>query len=39
MLSLRTIEPHTLELLKHLMGASYLNECRLVGDKTCQFHE
>ena len=31
MLSLRTIEPHTLELLKHLMGESYLNECRLVG--------
>ena len=31
MLSFRTIEPHTLELLKHLMGVPYLKECRLVG--------
>ena len=31
MLSFRTIEPHTLELLKHLMGAPYLQDCRLVG--------
>ena len=31
MLSYRTIEPHTLELLKHIMGVPYLNDCRLVG--------
>ena len=31
MLSYRTIEPHTLELLKYLMAESYLNDCRLVG--------
>ena len=31
MLSFRTIEPHTLELLKHLMGVPYLKDCRLVG--------
>lgn len=31
MLSYRTIEPHTLELLKHLMSEPYLNDCRLVG--------
>ena len=31
MLSYRTIEPHTLELLKYLMGESYLKDCRLVG--------
>ncbi len=31
MLSYRTIEPHTLELLKHLMGESYLKDCRLAG--------
>ncbi len=32
MLSLRTIEPHTLELLKYLMAEPYLKDCRLVGD-------
>ena len=31
MLSYRTIEPHTLELLKYLMAEPYLNDCRLVG--------
>lgn len=31
MLSYRTIEPHTLELLKHLMEEPYLKDCRLVG--------
>ena len=31
MLSLRTIEPHTLELLKYLMAEPYLKDCRLVG--------
>ena len=31
MLSFRTIDPHTLELLKHLMGAPLLQDCRLVG--------
>lgn len=32
MLSLRTIEPHTLELLKALMQESALSELRLVGE-------
>ena len=31
MLSFRTIVPHTLELLKHLMAEPYLKDCRLVG--------
>ncbi len=31
MLSFRTIVPHTLELLRHLMAESYLQGCRLVG--------
>lgn len=31
MLSFRTIKPHTLELLRHLMDAPYLESCRLVG--------
>ena len=31
MLSFRTIEPHTLELLKFLMAEPYLENCRLVG--------
>lgn len=31
MLSYRTIEPHTLELLKKLCQEPYLQECRLVG--------
>lgn len=31
MLSFRTINPHTLELLKHLMNDPYLKDCRLVG--------
>lgn len=31
MLSYRTIEPHTLELLKYLMAEPYLKDCRLVG--------
>lgn len=31
MLSFRTIEPHTLELLKYLMAEPYLKDCRLVG--------
>ena len=31
MLSFCTIEPHTLELLRHLMESPYLKECRLVG--------
>ena len=31
MLSYRTIEPHTLELLKYLMTDPYLKDCRLVG--------
>ena len=31
MLSYRTIESHTLELLKHLMSEPYLKDCRLVG--------
>ena len=31
MLSYCTVEPHTLELLKYLMGEPYLKECRLVG--------
>ena len=31
MLSFRTISPHTLELLKHLMAAPCLQDCRLVG--------
>lgn len=31
MLSFHTIEPHTLELLRHLMGAPLLQDCRLVG--------
>lgn len=31
MLSYRTIEPHTLELLKYLMAEPYLDDCRLVG--------
>lgn len=31
MLSYRTIEPHTLELLKYLMAAPLLENCRLVG--------
>ena len=31
MLSFRTIKPHTLELLKHLMNNPYLKDCRLVG--------
>lgn len=31
MLSFRTIAPHTLELLKHLMATPYLQDCRLVG--------
>lgn len=31
MLSYRTIEPHTLELLKALCQEPYLSECRLVG--------
>lgn len=31
MLSYRTIAPHTLELLKHLMAAPALQDCRLVG--------
>ena len=31
MLSYRTIEPHTLELLKLLCQEPYLHECRLVG--------
>ena len=31
MLSFRTVEPHTLELLKYLMADPYLEECRLVG--------
>ena len=31
MLSFRTIVPHTLELLKHLMAEPYLQNCRLVG--------
>ena len=28
MLSFRTIVPHTLELLKHLMSQPYLQDCR-----------
>ena len=31
MLSFRTIVPHTLELLRHLMAEPYLQGCRLVG--------
>ena len=31
MLSFRTIKPHTLELLRHLMKEPYLKDCRLVG--------
>lgn len=31
MLSFRTIEPHTLELLKHLMQVPEFSELRLVG--------
>ena len=31
MLSFRTVEPHTLELLKYLMAEPYLDDCRLVG--------
>ncbi len=31
MLSYSTVIPHTLELLRYLMGEPYLNECRLVG--------
>ncbi len=31
MLSFRTIVPHTLELLRHLMAEPYLQDCRLVG--------
>ena len=31
MLSFRTIVPHTLELLRHLMSQPYLQDCRLVG--------
>ena len=31
MLSFRTIVPHALELLSHLMAESYLQGCRLVG--------
>ena len=31
MLSYRTIEPYTLELLKYLMAEPYLKDCRLVG--------
>ncbi len=31
MLSYRTIEPHTLELLKYLMAEPYLRDCRLMG--------
>ena len=31
MLSFRTIVPHTLELLRHLMAEPYLQNCRLVG--------
>ena len=31
MLSFRTIVPHTLELLRHLMAEPYLKDCRLVG--------
>ncbi len=31
MLSFRTIVPHTLELLSHLMAEPYLQGCRLVG--------
>ena len=31
MLSYRTIEPHTLELLRYLMTEPYLKDCRLVG--------
>ncbi len=31
MLSFRTIESHTLELLRYLMAEPYLKDCRLVG--------
>ena len=31
MLSFRTVVPHTLELLRHLMAEPYLQNCRLVG--------
>ena len=31
MLSFRTIVPHTLELLRHMMAEPYLQGCRLVG--------
>lgn len=31
MLSYSTVKPHTLELLRYLMGEPYLKDCRLVG--------